>query len=339
MKGWSITSPLNIEQKEFDETLSQDGHIKVRLTKSMLTLSDVLRFAGEIECKDVVLGSYGIGIVSETNPNLFGLEKGSRVYIEPSRECNECYNCKNNQRSKCSMLQIAGEDFDGFLSDFTSALPEKIFILPENVSDLEALFIEHISLAMAVIDRLDIQKGDYVSIVGTQNFGIILAQLLIYYQAVPILMTLDDEEDYKIAKDSGIYYVLGAKDNWQKEVSTITSGRMTDKVVYVSDCDIPTTKAFNVASHSAKIAYTGVSYQNNTISFMQAVKKQLDIKFINNGYGYTASSINILANKAINISNLKLNKTTYENVPQTLSSLNEDLLNERKIYETVIEMI
>ena len=72
---------------------------------------------------------------------------------------------------------------------------------------------------------------------------------------------------------------------------------------------------------------------------MQAVKKQLDIKFINSGYGYTASSINILANKAINISNLKLNKTTYENVPQTFTSLNDDLLNERKIYETVIEML
>ena len=339
MKGWNITNPLNIEEKDITESSLQENHVKVRLTKSMITLSDVLRYAGEIECNDVLLGSYGIGIVSETNINLFGLEKGNRVYIEPTRMCNECYNCKNSQSSKCLMIKSAGEDFDGFLSDFTSAPPENLFILPENVTDLEALFIEHISLAMSVIDRLDIQKGDYVSIVGTKNFGIILAQLLIYYQAVPIIMTLDEEEDYKIAKDSGIYYVLGPKDNWAKEVSSITSGRMTDKVVYVSDCDIPTIKAFSVASHSANIAYTGVSYQNNTISFMQAVKKQLDVKFINNGFGYTASSINILANKAINISNLKLNKITYEQVPETLKALNDDLLNERKIYETVVEMI
>ena len=39
-----------------------------------------------------------------------------------------------------------------------------------------------------------------LAIIGANNFGNILAQLIIYYQAVPILLTLDDEE-YKIASE------------------------------------------------------------------------------------------------------------------------------------------
>ena len=76
MKGWSITSPLNIEQKEIDETISQDGQIKIRLTKSMITLSDVLRYNGEVDSDGVVLGSSGIGVVSEAE------EKSSIVGVQ-----------------------------------------------------------------------------------------------------------------------------------------------------------------------------------------------------------------------------------------------------------------
>ena len=82
-----------------------------------------------------------------------------------------------------------------------------------------------------------------------------------------------NEEDYNIAKESGIYYVLGTEDNWQKEVATITSGRMTKSVVYISDCNIPSAKAFALASYNASVAFTGVYYKNNAISFAQAIKK------------------------------------------------------------------
>ncbi len=338
MKGWKIINPLTLEEREISEVSRSESLTKVKITKALITLSDVLRYKGELDSNNVVLGSSGIGVISETEANLFGLEKGMHVYIEPNRECLECYSCKSGNPTKCSNLQIAGEDFDGFLSDFTSVDPGKLFVLPESVPDLEALFIEHISLAIAVVDKLGIQKGDYVSIIGANNFGNILAQLLIYYQAVPIVMTTNDE-DFKIAKNSGIYYVLGQNDNWQKEVSSITSGRMTKSVVYIADCSIPTAKAFALASFNASIAFTGVSYKNNAISFAQAVKKQLQILCINSGFGNTASSINLIANKAINLSHLKLDASTYDAVPQALDKMSKMLDEQEKIYETVVDLV
>ena len=338
MKGWKIIKPLTLEESELVEQSNINALSKVKITKALITLSDVLRYNGEIDSEEVVLGSSGIGVVSETEANLFGLEKGKHVYIEPSRECLECYNCRSGNKSKCSNLLVAGEDFDGFLSDFISVDPGKLFILPESVPDLEALFIEHISLAISVVDKLGIQKGDYVAIIGANNFGNILAQLLIYYQAVPIVLTTNDE-DLQIAKNSGIYYALGADDNWQKEVSAITSGRMTKSVVYIADCNIPVTKAFSLASHNAGVAFTGVSFKNNSISFAQAVKKQLEIRCMNSGFGNTAASINLIANKAINLSHLKLDTTTYDAVPETLKKMNETLQKEGKIYETIVDLV
>lgn len=337
MKGWKIVKPFLLEEQEITESTEFNALTKVKITKALLTLSDVLRYNGELDSESVVLGSSGIGIVSETEANLFGLEKGKHVYIEPNRECGECYSCRSGQPLKCSNLQIAGEDFDGFLSDFTNVDPGKLFILPDSVTDFDALFIEHISLAITVVDKLDIQKGDYVAIVGANNFGNILAQLLIYYQAVPIVVT-NNEEDFKIAKDSGIYYVLGQNDNWQKEVATITSGRMTKSVVYLSDCNILTAKAFALASFNASVAFTGHSYKSNPISFNQAIKKQLQILCVNNGFGNTAASINLIANKAINLSHLKLDSITYDKVPEALEKMNKQLETVEKIYETVVDL-
>lgn len=338
MKGYKISKPFTLEEKEISETTSNQVQSKVKINKALITLSDVLRYRGELDCKEVVLGGSGIGIVSETDANLFGLEKGKHIYIDPTRACEECYNCKRGEQGKCSDLLFAGEDFDGFLSDFISATPDKLFTLPSSVSDFESLFIDHISLGVSIFDKLNIQKGDYVAVLGANNFGNIFAQLLIYYQAVPIVMTLD-EEDYDIAKKSGIYYVLGPNDNWQKEVSAITSGRMIDKIVYISDSNIPTGRAFALASSHAQVAFTGEFYKSTPVSFLQAVKKQLDILCINSGFGNTGASINILANKAINFSHLKLEHSSYENVKETFAKLNDQFEKEGKIYETIVDMM
>ncbi len=338
MKGWIITDEKKLELTDVTEDAKLVGSPKIKTTKALITLADVLRYNGEVYNENIVLGSTGTGIISEAEANLFDIEKGKHVYVEPNTECGECYNCINGDYLKCSDMYIAGEDSHGFLRDFISAPVEKIFTLPENVSDYDALFIKHISLAIDVIDKLNIQKGDYVAVIGANNFGNILSQLLIYYSAVPILMTTDTE-DYETAKKSGIYYVLGSDDNWKDEVFMITSGRMAEKVVYVSDCNIPVTKAFNLASFGAQVAFTGTSYKNSPVTFTQAIKKQLDILCINNGFGNTASSINIISNKAINLSTLTVNKSKHENVPDVFEQLSKQLEETGKINETVIEFI
>ena len=231
----------------------------------------------------------------------------------------------------------AGEDYNGFLSDFVSVNASKIFLLPDSVSETDALFIGHIANAISIIDKLGVQKGDYVAIIGNNNLAIITAMLLIFYQSVPILISTN-EKTVNIAKESGVYYTLNQDDNWQKEVSVITGGRMAKNVVYISDSDIPANKAFSVASYNASVAFTGISNRTSAISFALAVKKQLEIHCINGSFGNTATSINILANKAIDLSKLNVDTVSYDAVPKTFNTLSEKLKKEEQINETIVEL-
>ncbi|MBE7087385.1 MAG: hypothetical protein E7369_03700 [Clostridiales bacterium] len=339
MKGWKLTKPLKLKLTDIDGGACEQSNLsKVKITKALLTFSDLLRYTGEISTDNVVLGSYGIGIVSQIDTNLFGLEKGLHVYVEPYRPCLECFNCKNDEEDKCSDIYTAGEDYDGFLSDFVEVDSSKLFILPDSVSDTEALFINHISLAIAIIEKLDIQKGEYVAVVGGNNFGNILSQLLIYHQAVPILVD-NDPENIRIAQDSGIYYTLGPDEVWNKEVSNITGGRMAKHVVYISDSDIPVSKAFALASFNAGVVFTGTVTNTSAISFTQAVKKQLCIHCVNGAFGNTAASINLIANKAIDVSKLKINTASYQDVPDVLKNMKDEYDSNEKFYETIIDQI
>ena len=338
MKGWKILKPYSLIESEISAGNESVNSSKIRITKALITLSDVLRYNGELETEEITLGSNGIGIVTETEPNLFGLEKGKRVFIESVRCCGECYNCKNGDKDKCSHILVAGQEFDGFLRDFVSTSTENIYLLPDSVDDEKALFIDQISTCISIFDQLNIKKGDYVAVLGANNFANIFAQLLIYHQSVPIVLT-NNAQDFETAKASGIYYVLGEDDNWQKEIYNITGGRMATKVVYVSDCDISLSRAFALASYNAQVAFTGVYNKSTSVSFLQAIKKQLDILFINNGYGNTATAINLLANKAIDFSHLKINSAKYQDVVSVLEKESKNFENDVAFYETVVNLI
>lgn len=337
MKGYKINKPLELIETEVNVDNNLQSSSKVRIVKALITTADVLRFNGTIPTNKII-GSAGIGIVNEADANLLDIEKNKRVFMQSKRGCGECFRCIDGNKSRCLAPLTAGEDFDGFLADFMNAPNDSSFILPESIDDNKALFIDKINLALNIIDTLKVNKGDYVTIVGANNLGVILAELLIYYQAVPILLT-DNEEEAEIARKSDVYYVLSDKEDWNKEISVITSNRMTDKVVFISDCNIPIFKAFSLASKNASIVYTGDYSKSNAISFSTAVKKQLNIICLNSGFGYTESSINLITNNAINFNHLKVNVIKYKDVPETLKKLNEDWNNDLSVTDTIVELI
>ena len=79
MKGWKLTDKKTVLEEEVAVKETVSNASKVKVTKAMINLSDVLRYNGEMESEKVVLGSYGLGIISETDANLLGLERGKRA--------------------------------------------------------------------------------------------------------------------------------------------------------------------------------------------------------------------------------------------------------------------
>lgn len=338
MKFWQFTGEKAAELSDGSEMIESATAAKVKLTRCLLNRNDVSAFLGDASAYPVVPGSFGVGLVVETGDNCFGLEKNMRVYLNPFETCNNCHNCKNGNPSCCLNLKTAGQNTEGFLRDFAVCPSQQLYSLPDSVSEDDAVFIEYISLALKVIDTLDIQKGDHVAVLGFNTLGNILCQLIMYYQGVPILVD-SDPENVETAKKAGVYYITEATAAAIKNVSSLTSGRMADKVVHTCDPAIDTKLAFQLAAYGCKLAFAGFDYGPIRMNLSHAMKKQLVIYSLKNGIGNTSSAINLLANKALSASLILKHKATFSSPLEALNEEAAHMEEEKKVYPIVVDMM
>jgi len=339
MKAWQIKAPLVIEETTRQDNIESVSSSKIKITKALISDNDAVAFIGNDEIKyPIIPGRNAVGIVTETGSNCFGIEKNDRVYINPISSCNECYNCKSGNKNSCIDVRIAGENTEGFFRDFAVVPCSELFNLPDSVTDENALFIEHISLAMAITDKLNISKGEHVAVIGASTLGNILSQLIIYYQGVPILID-KDEINLDIAKKSGIYYTLKNDSQIIKNVSDLTGGRMTKKAIYITDCSLNTKLPLSLTCFGGSVAYAGFNPNSIKIDFATAMKKQLTVVGVIDGHCNTAAAINILVNKALNFSSFNFPTTAYSGIPKALAEKAKQIANGEKTTEVIVKLL
>ena len=225
MKIWKILSPKVLTEEERPDNITTDTQAKVKVTRVLLTDEELRAFGGSAKLKyPVIPGRFAVGIVGETGTDCVSVEKNTRVYIHDVTPCGACPQCASGNTDCCADIQVAGSNRNGYLRDFVVAEETALSPLPSSVSDEEALFIGVVSVCENVIGRLGVTKGMHVAVIGASEMGNILSQLLIYHQAVPILIDAD-EEKLAVAAQCGIYYTLKADKSLNENINRITGGR------------------------------------------------------------------------------------------------------------------
>lgn len=341
MKGYTITAPKNIELITKDSIPAPENYAKIRITKAGIHSFDIKLFKGNNLAKYPVIPSrQAAGVISEiAEDNEKNLKKGDKVFINPHIPCKECFQCKMDDTNICSDMKIMGYNTDGFLLDFINVPISNLIKLPDQVSDSDAIFSDSISMGLQVLSALKIEKGDYIAIVGGNAFGNIVSQLVMYYQAVPVLI---DENDVNIkkAKASGIYYIVSKDDDAHKIINQITGGRLAKYVVYISGSNYDLQKASELCTEGGTIClcnYAGTE-NNLTINLKDIIKRNLKILTFNNGFYQLQAALNILATKSITVSSLINETIKFNEIPKAFKNYSE-LLEDDTIFELIVDSL
>ena len=325
MKVWKITSAGNIITEDLGPSQVQEHCVKVKILSASLSVSDKMVFQGSIPSVSypIVPGRCGAGMVSEVDPSVKSFKRGDRVYLSSHEACNECYYCKMGRRSECMHLQTYGKDIDGVLSDFSIVPIETMYHLPDRVSDKEAVFIEHIALAINTINTLKVSKGDHFAIIGASALGLILAQVALYYQAVPIVID-NREERLEMARELGIYYSINSlKEDVQKKVFSLTGGKMARRLAYTLDSNaLPYSKLLSIVSTYGRAGLVGADVELDKIQIdaKAIVEKSITFYGINRTMDNITSAINMIASKDVKVNDF-ITEISFSEVPQYLDKL------------------
>ena len=315
MISWQITDKHQISKVNVVENLEQVDDLKIKITKCFITKKDINLYAGKTEDANypITPGYIAVGQICEIVNESNYFTKGQKVYLSQDENSNET----------------------GFLKEFTVINKKHCHLLPQAVSEYEALFINHLSIALSVIDALKIDKGEYVAVVGGSILGNLIAQLLSYYKAVPILI---DDNDYnlEISKKTDIFYSIKADRLVEQDVINITGGRKCKKVIYVTDNDLSFETSLSLASNDAMIAVTGIMNPIQKFNLNSAFKKNLTVKFISHGEENIGTSINLLVQKAVNLTYFQLNDYKFDYIAKQFENASANLeINNNKTEFTV----
>jgi threonine dehydrogenase-like Zn-dependent dehydrogenase len=146
--------------------------IKVHLAGICST--DLQIFKGYMGFKGVP-GHEFIGSVSEGPSGLID----KRVVGEINFDCGDCAACRSDLSRHCPNRRVMGIlNADGAFAEYVSVPVTNLHIVPESISDEEAVFTEPLAAAFEILTQIQLNPGDDVLILGDGKLGNLCAQAL-----------------------------------------------------------------------------------------------------------------------------------------------------------------
>jgi threonine dehydrogenase-like Zn-dependent dehydrogenase len=133
-----------------------------------------------------ILGHEFVGMVEESDdPSL----TGKRVVGEINCVCGSCANCLSGMKRHCTrrtVLGIAGKD--GAFAEYLVLPEENLHLVPDTISNEEAVFVEPLAACYRIIEQVCVQKEHTVLVLGDGRLGLLCAQVFKTVQCRVTLM-------------------------------------------------------------------------------------------------------------------------------------------------------
>ena len=101
---------------------------------------------------------------------------GKRVVGEINLGCGTCDQCIHGMERHCSgrkVLGISGKD--GVFTEYTTLPLRNLIVVPDTISDREAVFIEPLAVACEILEQIHVEPKQHVAVIGDGK----LAQLIV----------------------------------------------------------------------------------------------------------------------------------------------------------------
>lgn len=326
MEAWSTVSPNSVRLIEKESAPLEKGFCKVRITAVAISSNDFDIVKGRYKINyPLILGRNAIGVIAETDEDS-PFKKGDRVVVSPFMPCLNCLSCREGKLDKCLDFSYRGINYDGLLRDFVTLPVENVFALPDSVSDEDGVFIGTIANALTILDRIKFEKGSFIGIGSAGVLGNIIAQLCLYYQAIPVVL---DKSQVLLdsSKSLGIYYNFLSDDSAKKKVLQVTGGKMLDNFIYLREQALSLSDSFSYLKQAGELFVGSIATVNSAdvsvplISILEKDIKITPIPYQNDNF---MTAINLLVNSSINVKELVSGEIAFSEVGELFDSLGEN---------------
>jgi L-iditol 2-dehydrogenase len=222
-----------------------DDEMLVKVIESGICGSDVMEWY-RIKKAPRVLGHEIAGDIVEVGKKVKHYKVGDRVFVSHHVPCDACHFCQNDQHTLCHTLHTTNFDPGGFAEYLRVPkinVEKGVFLLPDEISYKEGVFIEPLACVVRGMRIAQMKKGQTVLIIGSGISGLLHIKLARFQKAHTVIATDVNPSRLQWAKKAGADHVLNAKEDVPGQVQKITNGKLVDLVVTCTGAPAAVTQA------------------------------------------------------------------------------------------------
>lgn len=246
-----------------------DNEILVKIQASGICGSDVMEWY-RVKKAPRVLGHEIAGDIAKIGKNVKKYRVGDRVFVSHHVPCDTCCYCLNEQHTLCNTLHSTNFDPGGFAEYIRVPkinVEKGIFLLPEEISYQDAVFIEPLACVVRGLRIAKIKPEQDVLIIGSGISGLLHIKIAKAKKVNRIIAIDINKYRIGLAKKMGADYVINASENVPEKINKYSNGKMADLVVTCTG-----------ASEAVKQAIQSVAC-GGTILFFAPTEPGIEIPF------------------------------------------------------------
>lgn len=207
-----------------------------------------------------ILGHEYVGRVLEVGDQVTAVRPNDRVVVAPNLACQICAPCRSGRPNQCEHFTTLGIYLDGGFAKYNVAPESALFPISQALPPDEAVFTELLSCVVGGTEKVRLQPGETVAILGAGPVGLMFALVFKAAGAGKIIVTDIAPFRLEYARKVGADVAVNVKEQ-DPVAATLdaTGGRGVDVVVDAVGSLMP--QAIEQAAVGGSIVLFGMNQQ------------------------------------------------------------------------------
>jgi L-iditol 2-dehydrogenase len=262
-----------------------------------------------------VLGHEMSGTVIAVGAGVDHVREGDRVVVDPNIPDRECAACRRGDVHLCENLKAIGVTLPGGMAPKVLAPEAQLYRIPEGLSLADAAFAEPLSCIVHGLERVKVQSGGTVAILGAGSIGLLAAQAVREIGASSVVIAEPSPVRRELAE------VLGADEVYTPEMMEHDSH--SEEYDLVLECSgnpdaVPT--AIRLARRGADILLFGVAPRGARVAVepYELYRKELRLVASNINPFAMEKAVALLAAGTVKVAGIVSHTVSLEGLPKLL---------------------
>ncbi len=281
MKAVQIVKPEQLEIIEVEKpVLDEKNNVLVKMTAAGICGSDVGIYHGTNAAATYprIIGHEMVGVVAEIGSDVTHVKVGDRVIVNQVTSCGTCYPCRKNRGNVCDHLAARGVHIDGGFREFIAVSESDCYILPDSISDQDAVMIEPTTIAIQSCSRAGLEQDDMLLLYGAGALGSSI--LRIARQMCDHIIVADIMDDkLEEAKAAGAKYTINtAKESFLEKVLEYTHGRGATVSIDAACVKDSLLNLLKATGNAGRVVTMGFSTAPTEVNQFLITSKELEVR-------------------------------------------------------------